>query len=533
VVPNPTDREGGQQPNRTALGMATAAGALLAYIVLATIVALTKRPISNEAWFANPALTLLQGHYMGTPILETSSTWLRGLDRYTYWIMPLYVLAEAAWFRVIGFGLIRLRLLSICWGLVALGAWWVILRTLVQSSEIAFLGLLLMGTDFTFVTNAGTGRMDMMCAALGFAGLAAYLGWRERNLTFAVLAGNTLVATSGLTHPCGILPFAGLWLLLLYLDHARFQWRFLGIAAVPYLVGAAAWGSYILRNPSLFWVQFAGNISGFAGEYSNVSRTSGLYAPWIAIKNEIAIRYLKNFGLATNAKGAHDLRLLILLAMVAAAALLIARSELRRQRGCKALLLLAAVFILLLTFLEGMKFDSYLVQTIPIFTAILAVSIHSAVAHPLPFLPRKLVLLAVAALVGLQVAVVAGRGWRDPYRRQYLPTTEFLKNRVSGGTLIMGPGELAFELGFNGRVIDDVRLGYYSAKRPDFIVIGDWYRMWHQAAAIKSPEVHRFIEKRLWQEYVEVFRNGLYTIYSRREGWHSGLGETGVGRSSR
>jgi hypothetical protein len=198
--------------------------------------------------------------------------------------------------------------------------------------------------------------------------------------------------------------------------------------------------------------------------------------------------------------------------MVAAAALLIARSELRRQRGCKALLLLAAVFILLLTFLEGMKFDSYLVQTIPIFTAILAVSIHSAVAHPLPFLPRKLVLLAVAALVGLQVAVVAGRGWRDPYRRQYLPTTEFLKNRVSGGTLIMGPGELAFELGFNGRVIDDVRLGYYSAKRPDFIVIGDWYRMWHQAAAIKSPEVHRFIEKRLWQEYVEVFRNGLYTI---------------------
>jgi hypothetical protein len=121
----------------------------------------------------------------------------------------------------------------------------------------------------------------------------------------------------------------------------------------------------------------------------------------------------------------------------------------------------------------------------------------------------------VAALVGLQVAVVVGRGRQDPYRREYLPTTEFLKKRVSSGTLIMGPGELAFELGFNGGVIDDVRLGYYSKKSPDFIVIGDWNWWWIRAAAVKRPEIYRFIERRLSQEYVEVFRNGAYTVYSR------------------
>ncbi len=515
VIPDECARESGQKPNRTVLGTAMAGAAFLAYFVLATSVALTKRPISNEAWFANPALTLIQAHYMGTPLLETSGTWLRGLDRYTYWIMPLHILAEAAWFKVVGFGLFRLRLLSICWGFVALAAWWVILRTLTQSSRIAVLGLVLISTDFTFVTSAATGRMDMMCAALGFAGLAAYLGWRERNLALAVLAGNVLVAASGLTHPCGILPFAGLWFLILYLDHARFQRRFLGIAAAPYLVGAAAWGAYILRNPSLFWAQFAGNISGFAGEYSNTSRTSGLCSPWVALKNEIVVRYLKNFGAEPTAKISSHFLLFIPLAMVAALVVLTARPELRRQKGCKALLLLAAVFFLMLAFLEGMKFDSYLVQTIPIFTAILAVAIYSAAAHPLPFLPRGLVLAAVAAMVGLQVAVVVGRGLQDRYRREYLPTTEFLKNRVGCRTLIMGPGELAFELGFNGRIIDDVRLGYYSGKNPDFIVIGGWNRSWLQAAAVKSPEIYRFVERRLSQKYVEVFRNNVYTVYSR------------------
>jgi hypothetical protein len=68
---------------------------------------------------------------------------------------------------------------------------------------------------------------------------------------------------------------------------------------------------------------------------------------------------------------------------------------------------------------------------------------------------------------------------------------------------------------WRGSIIDDVRLGYYSGKRADFIVVGDWYQMWHDAAAGKSPEIHRFIERRLSQEYIEVFRNRMYAVYSR------------------
>ena len=69
---------------------------------------------------------------MGTTVLEpASSTWksvkLTGIDRHTYWVMPLNLLANAAGFRVFGFSVYSMRLLSLLWGLIALCAWGAIL----------------------------------------------------------------------------------------------------------------------------------------------------------------------------------------------------------------------------------------------------------------------------------------------------------------------------------------------------------------------------------------------------------------------
>jgi hypothetical protein len=47
-----------------------------------------------------------------------------------------------------------------------------------------------------------------MCAALGLAGIAVYLQFRERNLAQALLGSNALVAASMLTHPNALLYFA-------------------------------------------------------------------------------------------------------------------------------------------------------------------------------------------------------------------------------------------------------------------------------------------------------------------------------------
>src|SRR5258706_3566894 len=116
---------------------------------------------------------------MGPTVLAPAgSTWksvkLTGIDRHTYWVLPLSLLLNAAVFRSFGFGIDAMRATSLLWGLVALAAWWVILRKLTGFGT-AVTGLALIAVDYHFLLQTSDGRMDMMCLALGCAGIAAYL----------------------------------------------------------------------------------------------------------------------------------------------------------------------------------------------------------------------------------------------------------------------------------------------------------------------------------------------------------------------
>jgi hypothetical protein len=68
----------------------------------------------------------------------------------------------------------------------------------------------------------------------------------------------------------------------------------------------------------------------------------------------------------------------------------------------------------------------------------------------------------------------------------------------------MGGAELAFELGFDANLIDDFRLGYYSGKRPDFIVANNIYRGWFNRSRTRHPEIHQHIQRLLGASYREV-----------------------------
>ena len=183
-------------------------GLLLLIVVLSIGTAASRLVAPNEGWFADPAFHLATQGFLGTTILETSGTWLEGVDRHTYWILPLYPLAESAVFRIFGFSLRTMRALSVFWGVVAVSAFYFLMRS--QGDHgIALLASLLVATDFHFVVGASVGRMDMMCAALGFSAMAAYLILRERSFRTAVLLSNILAAAGCFTHPCGIL--RGLW----------------------------------------------------------------------------------------------------------------------------------------------------------------------------------------------------------------------------------------------------------------------------------------------------------------------------------
>jgi hypothetical protein len=83
------------------------------------------------------------------------------------------------------------------------------------------------------------------------------------------------------------------------------------------------------------------------------------------------------------------------------------------------------------------------------------------------------------------------------------------------GASVIGPAELGYQLGFNNALRDDVRLGYYSGLRPQFIVTSGWYRLWFDAAATRDPAIHAYIERLLQRDYRQVLASGEYQVYRR------------------
>jgi len=486
---------------------------LLVYGLLASWQARTTYPWDNEAWFANPALNLVQKGFMGTTILESQGTWMEGMDRHTYWILPLHVLAQAAWYKIFGFSLLTLRWLSIFWGAAILFAWYALMRRLSPAPWIALLTVSLLTLDFHFISIAALGRMDAMCAGLGWAGVAVYVCRRERNPRTALFQGNLLVAASCFTHPCGVLYFALLSVLTLYYDRARLRSKEVLLAAAPYLVGLGAWGVYISQSPAQFWSQFTGNISGIASEFTEIDRWSGLKSPLVAFYGEIR-RYLiaYNWYFATTFWERFQVSILVLYALGIVFALL--KPSIRRQPGYRVLLLSGFLFYSLLALFEGLKANPYIVHTLPIAAALLAVSIGHSVQARGPWL-RPGALVVLAAFASLQLAYGLENNLYPRGQWNYASAIEFLAKHATPESQIMGASELAFARGFDSHLIDDPRLGYYSGKQPDFIVANAVYRGWFTRSKVRYPEIHEHIQRTLHMNYAEVFHNSAYDIYQR------------------
>lgn len=278
-------------PRSNLVQTAALLGVSFLFLALSISTILSRRVVANEGWFADPAYHLLTTGTLRTTIIESKGTWLAGLDRHTYWILPLHPLVQTAWYRVFGFSLWSLRALSTACGVIALGAWFLITSKLLNRS-LAIAATLLIAVDYHFTLDAALGRMDMMCAALGFSGLAAFLWLRERSLRWSLFAACSLIAAACLTHPCGILSALALAALVLKLDRRRLTPLGIVFAIAPFAIAAASYGLYIAQAPEDFWRQFTGNISGIAGESEGIKRFYALGSPFSAIKDELMFRYV-------------------------------------------------------------------------------------------------------------------------------------------------------------------------------------------------------------------------------------------------
>jgi hypothetical protein len=484
-------------------------GLLILFVVLAAATLRTRLVAPNEGWFADPALHLVTKGFFGTTILESSGTWLEGINRHTYWILPLHGLALAAVYRIFGFSLFTTRALSVAWGLVALSAFFFLIRS--QAGHgLALLATLLVATDFHFLVAASVGRMDMMCAALGFCSIATYVILRESSFRTAMLLGHTLAAAACFTHPCGILAVSALALLAFRLDRRRLSWRTAALACLPYAAGLAAYGAYALQDLPSFFRQLSGNVSGLAGEATGSTRFGGLTEPWVALRGEILNRYISAF-VGGSWKDAYRPQLLILLLYWGGAIVAVLDNQIRCQKAARLLLSLAALFWVILWLFEGLKLRAYIVHTLPLFAGLGALWIWNWTKG------RTFLRTAVVAVILCIQFLGIGYGvWIDQYQNEYLSAATYMKQHGHAGSLIMASGEFAFEFGFDGRVVDDVRLGYFSGKRPEFYVRDVWYADWLEKLETRDPAVYHHVRDALTEFYREVFRNPGYTIYQLR-----------------
>jgi uncharacterized membrane protein len=475
------------------------------YVAGALVRIFRSRPGNNEAWFANPAVDLLVRHKMGTPVVEGAGTWLAGIDQHTYWTMPLYSLVQVPWYWLFGFSLLTQRLLTLLLGIGVLICVYTLVKKL-STEWAAVLSVIFVGCDYEFIKQSAEGRMDMLCAFLGFAALAIYVNLRESRLRKAVVLSNVAAAASCMTHPCGVLAMTSLWALTIYFDRKRLRWKDVALAGSPYVIALALWGAYILPAPASFLAQMKGNARGIQAEIGGGERFNLALHPRWAFKLEMETRYASNYHSGTMPR--------VYVIGLLAIAVLAWRT---RRKDHVAVALIASLYFLQLTLLEGTKREQYLVHSIPVLAIALAVVLCS-IELP-PRYKATLVAAGVALVLTIQGVTMARHFPTTVGLRNYSSAAKFLEANYAQGDTLIAPAEFAYKFGFYHGLIDDWRIGYYSGKSPEFIVAGPLTLtdLWLKQHRNDTPEFAKFVTNRLGNEYVEVMGNNTYTIYAKRE----------------
>ncbi|MFN7992329.1 MAG: hypothetical protein U0Q18_01925 [Bryobacteraceae bacterium] len=494
--------------------IAYAASLLISLYLLACIATLrTGIPWCDEGWFGEPAYTLNTRGMIANPTIDPTYT-LRtlrftGVDRHMYYAMPGYILAQAVWYRITGFGLFAMRSLSVMWSIVALLAWGLILDWLFDDPIMVLAAIGAVALDFHFIWAATAGRMDMMTAALGLAAIAVYLRGPARYAGWTVFGSHCLMAAAIFTHPYAVLLWIDLVALTLFFDGRKLNIRTIASAVTPYFACIAAWAVYIGKDPGAFRAQFGGNAA---------ARWDGLLivkAPWTELWNEIHTRYLEYYGLAPYSHGISRAKLAILVIYFASFGAMLATRKIRQRQAYRVLLWIAGAHCLLLTAFDGMKLYTYLLYVVPFLASLAA--LYFVFSWRARSIPRALLLVAGAVFVTVQLATVWTRVLHNDYANRYLPAARFLQSHLQPAQTVMATAEFGFQLGFGGRLIDDYRLGCLSGKRPDFVVIEE--RAYVGAIGFlktQDPPCYRFVQNELSRHFRRVYDSGGYRIYERQ-----------------
>jgi hypothetical protein len=476
----------------------------LVAMALAALSARNRVPWDDEGEFSDAAWNLAAHGFMGTTVLDYPGDHLSHIGQRTYWVMPAYLLGQAAWYLVFPGTVFWARAFTIIWIPVALWAFARFLERFTGNREATALAVVFFGLSYSFVDNAGFARPDLMCCALGLSGPAAYVSFRERSLGLALLLGNGFVAASFLTHPNGVFHFLGLAAVVLWLDGRRLSAKLVLLSAVPYLAALGAWSLYIAGDPQAFAGQMLAN-------GANNGRWTSTWNPILILKNEIVGRYFMAFGLM--AGGSALAKAYALAAYLAAIVGVAATPALRQRRPVRGVLLLLAVYFVAMS-VFNQKLNYYLPHILPWYAALLALwvqwlwTMHRRL--------RPLVGVAAALVVLVDCSGIVLRARQRSYLAAQQEAVGFLRTHTSPSDRIGGTAGLVYALHFDARLREDKYLGLQGGPPPDAVVVdpdmwGPKYREWEH----DKPEVLRKV-RHILDGYRLAFDRGGYKIYLRK-----------------
>lgn len=490
--------------------MLIATASVCLFVTLAIASALTHRPQIDEGMFASPAYNLAFNGHFGTTVLEKEKATLTRIDERTYWVMPMYLLNAAVSFKALGFSLFTMRLVNVFWGIVLLAAVYFIALKLSGDKRTALIALLLASCDYMVLETASSARMDMMTAALGFAAIAVYLVLREKNLLLAVLLSHTLIVIDGLTHPNAITAFVALVIVTLWLDLKQLNLRVIFVAAIPYLIGGTAFGIWVLQDTEAFKNQFIDN--AMMG-----GRMSGLSSPLGNLLREFTEHYPHAYGLGQNS-GGHTgpiyLKSLMLIGYVIGIIGSFAIKELRQSSHWRLLMVVTLLYFLIMAIIDGQKQTTYLIHIVPLYIILLAGVIGWIWRQNK--LPRAVLAIVILGFIALPAGGMALKIKQNTYGNYYDPMIAHLKDNMRSDDYVMGGSELAFGLGFEANIIADGRFGYYTGKRPRYIVYDSATELTWQNSQKFFPEFYEYFPRMLSDEYHVAYENDAYKIYERK-----------------
>ena len=120
-------------------------------VSVACVAAYNRMPWSDEGWFSSSAYNLAHHGFMGTTVLDPRQTGLVGIDRHTYCPMPLYPVAQAAWYRVFPATIFWTRALSFILIPVLMVAFYQFLVMLFSDTAVASLATVLLACSFILI----------------------------------------------------------------------------------------------------------------------------------------------------------------------------------------------------------------------------------------------------------------------------------------------------------------------------------------------------------------------------------------------